>query len=236
MPDLDQVETITFDSYTTLVDVGSQADVLAETVDGIEHPEFVSRVWRSRNMMYTVIANDVGAYRPFYEIQGLSLKYALESFGHDVPRETRDEIRRRVYKENIAVFDDVRSAMERLADAGYDLFVISNGDPEMLTHMVETAGISGLVEDAISADEIETFKPETAIYRHGAARAGTPIEDILHVSGGTMRDIWGANNAGMQTAWLNRPEKHYPDEELGQDPDMTIDSLHELADSLERVK
>jgi 2-haloacid dehalogenase len=235
MVDYDRVETVTYDSYTTLVDVYSQADVLAETVDGIDHPEFVSRVWRARNMMYTVLANDIDAYRPFYEIQGLSLRYALESFGHDVPEDVRDEIRREVYKENISVFDDVQPAMERIDDLGYDQYVISNGDPDMLDHMVETAGIDGILEDWISADEVETFKPETEIYRHSAARTGTPINDILHVSGGTMRDVWGAKHAGMQTAWLNRPGKHYPREYLGLDPDLTIASIHDLADRLEAL-
>jgi 2-haloacid dehalogenase len=232
MVDLDQIETVTFDSYTTLVDVYSQADVIAEKIDSVERPDFVSRIWRARNMMYTVMANDIDAYRPFYEIQGLSLRYALESFGHDVPEEVRDEIRRTVYKDNIAVFDDVRPGMERIADAGYDMYVISNGDPDMLDHMVEEAEIGELIEDTISADEVETFKPEEKIYRHSADRIGTPIDQILHVSGGTMRDVWGAKHAGMRTAWLNRPERHYPREYLGRNPDLTIADFHELADIL----
>lgn len=232
MVNLDRPQTVTYDSYTTLVDVDSQADVLEEKVDGIENPEFVSRVWRSRNMMLTVIANDIDAYRPFYEIQKHSLQFALESFGYDVPADIRDEIRRTVYKENISVFDDVKPAMERIRDLGYDQYVISNGGPEMLDHMVEQAGIEDILEAWISGHEVETFKPEREIYRHSAARTGTPIKYILHVSGGTMRDVWGAKNAGMQTAWLNRESKHYPREYLGQDPDMTIATIHELADQL----
>lgn len=233
MPDPDTVDVITFDSYTTLVDVYSQAAVLEEMVDGIENPEFISRVWRLRNMMYTVIANDIDAYRPFYEIQQLSLKFALESSGYDVPADVRNEIRRTVYKENIEVFDDVHPGMERLAELGYDLYVISNGDPDMLDHMIEQADIGNLLEDTISAHEIETFKPDPAIYHHSADRIGVPIEKILHVSGGTMRDVWGAKNAGMQAAWLNRPGKHYPTESLGEDPDFTVERIHGIAEFLE---
>lgn len=236
MPEFDTVEAVTFDSYTTLVDVYSQTDVLNEMVDDIENPEFVSRIWRLRNMMYTVIANDIDAYRPFYEIQQLSLKFALESFGYNVPAEVQDEIRRITYKENIEVFDDVRPGMERLRDKGYKLYVVSNGDPDMLNHMLEQANIETLVEDAISADEIETFKPDPAIYHHSADRVGVPIKNILHVSGGTMRDVWGAKNAGMQTVWLNRPEKHYPSESLGGPPDITIESINDLAELLESKK
>lgn len=225
-------ETVTFDSYTTIVDVDSQAEVLANRVDGMEDAEEISRVWRSRNMMYTVIANDIEAYRPFYEIQGLSLRYALESYGYDVSEQIRDEIRQEVYKDRISVFDDVREGMERLSDAGCDLFIVSNGDPEMLDSMVKAANISDLVEDTISADEVETFKPDVEIYRHAAARTGTPIQDIHHVSGGTMRDVWGAKHAGMQTAWINREDKFHPREFLGSDPDMVVTDFHDLADQL----
>ncbi len=234
MADRDQISTVTFDSYTTLVDVDSQATIIADRIDTIDNTTAaaISRVWRARNMMYSVIANDIDAYRPFYELQALSLRYALETFDYEVPPEVQDEIRRTVYKDEIAIFDDVRPAMKTIHDRGYDQYILSNGDPDMLAHMVDHAAIDDLVADTISADEIERFKPDRALYQHAAARTGTPIAQILHVSGGTMRDIWGANHAGMQTAWLNRPAKPYPEEHLGDPPDTTIESLEELPDLL----
>lgn len=232
MTGVEEIKSVTFDSYTTLVDVYSQADVLAEKIDGVSNPNYVSRLWRLRNMMYTVIANDINAYRPFYEIQNLSLEFALTSCGYDIPKSARDDICRAVYKQDIKVFDDVHSGLERLSQGGYDCYVISNGDPDMLERMVEQANIGELIEDTISADEVEVFKPDPRIYEHGASRVDTSPEHILHVSGGTMRDVWGANNVGMQTAWLNRPGKHYPEESLGVDPDIVVRSIHDVADQL----
>ena len=232
MTDL-QIETITFDSYTTLVDVGSQEDVLIEYIDDLDNPEAVSRFWRARNMMYTVIANDIDAYQPFYEILGLSLKFALETYGHDVSEEVRNEIRRIVYKDRLSIYEDVRPGMERLQELNYDMYIVSNGNPEMLSDLIEHANINDLVEDTISAHEVETFKPPKEIYRHAAARTGTPINNILHVSGGTMRDVWGAKHAGMQTAWINRPSEFYPREHLGEEPNMIIEGFHDLVDRLD---
>ncbi len=231
---LDEIETVTFDSYTTLVDIDYQEAALAEHVDGLDDPPSVSRVWRARNMMYTVIANDIDAYTPFYEILKLSLRFALETYGYDVSDEVLETIRREVYKNNLSIFPDVRPGMERIADEGYEMYVISNGDPEMLQEMLEQAEIADLLEDAISADEIERYKPESEIYRHGAARTGTPINRILHVSGGTMRDVWGAKHAGMRTVWLDRPEKNYPREFLGEEPDLVLPDIESLAETLER--
>jgi 2-haloacid dehalogenase len=235
MVELDRVETVTFDSYTTLVDVDAAAEVLADRVETIENPEAVSRLWRSRNMMYSVIANDIDAYHPFYKLQGLSLRYALEAHGHSVPEEIRDDIRQTVYKDQLSVFEDVHEGMTRIHEMGYDQYIISNGDPKMLAHLIETADINELIEDTISADEIQTFKPDSKIYRHGAARTGTPIDHILHVSGGTMRDVWGAMHAGMQTAWIDRPEKFHPREYLSQEPDLTVEDFQDLADRLETI-
>ena len=230
--DPEAVETVTVDSYTTLVDVGAQAPVLEERVEGLDAPERVSRLWRRQYIQYSMIANDVDEYRPFDELIDLGLRYALEAHGHDVPADVRDEIRRVVYEDRITVFDDVTDGIERISDAGYDVYVVSNGTPAMLERMVEAADLEDAVVDAVSADEIGRYKPDPEIYRHAAARTGTPIDRILHVSAGTMRDVWGAKHAGMRAAWMARPEQNLPREHLGRDPDLVVEDFRDLADRL----
>jgi 2-haloacid dehalogenase len=230
---MDDVNTVTVDSYTTLVDVGSQADVLETHVPEITDGERVSQLWRAQYIQYSVIANDIDEYRPFWELIGQGLQYALEATGYDVPADVRDRIRREVYEDRLTVFDDVADGIDRVVDAGYEVYVLSNGNPAMLDHLVEAAGIADLVTDTISADEIETYKPDPAIYRHAADRVDTPIENVLHVSGGGMRDVWGAKHAGMQAGWLRRPEQNAPRESLGQAPDVVFESLYDVADALD---
>ncbi|MFB6281343.1 MAG: HAD family hydrolase [Haloferacaceae archaeon] len=230
--DADSIETVTVDSYSTLVDVDAGAAVLDEYVDGIEDPGAVADRWRSQYLLYSVIANEIDAYRPFRELIGMGLRYALEAHGHDVPEGTRREIRRAVYEDRLSVFDDVRDGIGRLVDAGYDVYVLSNGDPGMLDHLLAAADLDGVVADAISADEVGTYKPDPEIYRHAAARTGTPIGRVLHASGGAMRDVWGAKHAGMRTAWLARPAKALPRESLGPEPDLVVESFHDLAERL----
>lgn len=156
-----------------------------------------------------------------------ALQYALDAHGVDLSTEERDEILA-VYHE-LDVFEDVRDGIERLRDGGYDPYVVSNGNPEMLDSMVEHAGIGDLLEDTISADEIRTFKPTADLYRHAAARTGTPIEEIVHVTAGWF-DVLGAKHAGMQSAWIDR--KGSPWESFGGEPDLTVATVYELADAL----
>lgn len=229
----DEIETVTVDSYTTLVDVQAQEEALEEHVDGIDDPAAVSRDWRTQYISYSVVANDIEAYRPFHELIDLGLQYALRLHGHDVSADERETIRRTVYEDRLRVFEDVPTGVRRIADAGYDVYVLSNGSPRMLDALVDAADLGDVVVDTISADEVETYKPDPTLYRHAAARTGTPIDRILHVSGGAMRDVWGASHAGMRTCWLARPETAPPREFLGADPDVEAGSFTTLADRLD---
>lgn len=219
-----RVRTVTFDSYSTIVDVEAAERALADRVEAVES---VSRLWRSRSLMYTVVANYVDAYQPFYEMNRDALAYALAAHGVDLPPAGRDEILS-VYHD-LDVFEDVRDGIARLREGGYDVYVVSNGDPAMLESMVESAGIGDLLADTVSADEVETFKPAAELYRHAAARTGTPIREIAHVTAGWF-DVMGAQHAGMQGVRADR--KGRPWEPFGTEPDLTVASIHDLADEL----
>jgi 2-haloacid dehalogenase len=221
-----RVSTITVDSYGTLVNTDAVEQVLAAHVP---EPEPVSKLWRSRSLMYTMIANSTGFYKPFYEMNREALEYSLAVHGIELKENIRDEILSTYHE--LEVFNDVRDGIERLVDGGYEVYVISNGNPEMLESMVEHAEIGDIISDAISAHEIEKFKPLPEIYRHGADRTATPIEEIVHVAGPAF-DIIGAMNAGMQGAWLTRG-KNVWEPFAGVEPDLTMDTFHDLADALD---
>ncbi|OAQ51675.1 haloacid dehalogenase [Natrinema mahii] len=222
--DPDAVETVTFDSYSTIVDIDAAERALADRVDD---PEPISRLWRLRSLEYTLVANSLDAYQPFYEMNRDALQYALEVHGVDVSADEREDILA-VYHE-LEVFDDVRDGIERLREGGYDCYVVSNGDPDMLSSMVAHADVGDLLADTISADEVGTFKPAAELYRHAAARTGTPIDGVVHVTAGWY-DVMGAKHAGMQGAWVDR--KGRPWEPVAGDPDLTVESFHDLADAL----
>jgi 2-haloacid dehalogenase len=222
--DPERVTTVTFDSYSTLVDVESVERALAEHV---EDPTPVSTLWRERSLAYTFVANDIDAYQPFYEMLRDALSAALAAHDIDLTESERETVLEEYH--DLDVFEDVRDCIERLRDGGYDCYVVSNGNPEMLDSMVESADIDGLIEDTVSADEIRTFKPDSDIYRHAAERTGTPIDEIAHVSAGWF-DVQGARHAGMQGVWVNRADQRW--EPFDGDPDLAIESFHDLADEL----
>jgi 2-haloacid dehalogenase len=222
--DPDAVSTVTFDSFSTLVDV----DAASAALDGVvDDPAAVARHWRTRSLFYAMVSNHIDAYQPFYEMNRDALEHALASAGASASAAERDEILSVYYR--LDVFDDVRPGIERLVDAGYDCYVVSNGNPEMLDRLVDHADIGGLLADTISADEVEVFKPAVELYRHAAARTGTPVDELAHATAG-WSDVMGARHAGMQGVWVERGSD--PWEPFDGEPDLRVPTITALADEL----
>jgi 2-haloacid dehalogenase len=64
----DRVRPVTFDSYSTLVDVEAAEAAAATLADRVPDPEAVSRRWRSRSLAYAFVASVIDASRPFDEM------------------------------------------------------------------------------------------------------------------------------------------------------------------------
>lgn len=215
------VRTITFDSYSTLVDPRSAGSVLDEYVDD---PEAVANQWHSLAVRYATVANDVDAYRTYYDLHADALAYLLDARGYQVGDDEIEDLTDVYY--DLEPFDDVTPTLERLHEAGYDLAILSNGDPDLLDSLVETTNTEDLLTTTISADEIRTFKPESALYELAGRRLGTSVDEILHVGAG-WGDIMGCMHAGMQGAWVNRRGNPWP--RFDGKPDLVVDSLEHLA-------
>ena len=222
--DPSRVETITVDSYGTLVDPSAAERAVAPYTDD---PDSVLAHWRAKYLSYVMIANDVDDYQPFDELIEAALEQALGAHGIETTAEERAEIMA-VYDE-LDPFDDVRDGLKQLA-SDYDVYVLSMGTPAMLETMLEHADIGEFIKDAISIHEIRTYKPEAAVYQHAAARTGTPINEIAHVAGPSF-DVRGAMAAGMQGVWINRTNE--PWDPWFPTPDLTIDTFDDLIAALD---
>lgn len=149
----EEVTTVLFDSYSTLVDVGCSGD-------SARRVSFGSRAgvetWAGALTRGHVCQQPHRRLSAFYEMNRDALQYVLDVHYADISETDCDEILA-IYHE-LGVFDDVREGIERLRDRGYERYVISNDNPEMLELKVEHADIGGILEDTISGDEIQTFK------------------------------------------------------------------------------
>jgi len=220
------VETVTLDSFTTLVDVhGPTREALAEHV---EDPDAVASLWRSRAVDYRMVATFLDAYEPYRTTTRDALEHALAVHGHDLPESAVEGIVGTF--DRLPVFDDVNDSVRRLVEAGYDVAVLSNGEPDLLASIVERAGIEDLLSGVISAHEIRAYKPAPAIYEHAAERTDTPLERIAHAAT-PWYDVYGAMGAGMGAVWVDRRDR--PWDAFDGEPSLIVDSLAALADAFD---
>jgi len=108
--DPDAVETVTVDSYGTLVDPSATERIIAEYTD---EPHPLLSHWRAKYLSYVMIANDVDDYRPFDTLIGAALEQALGAFGIETTPEERSDILS-MYSD-LDAFEDVRPGLARLS-------------------------------------------------------------------------------------------------------------------------
>jgi len=220
-----RVEAVLFDSYGTLVDTGSAARVLEGVV---AEPDAVAEAWRENALFYSVVANDLDQYGTYFELHLDGLRDALRAEGVDLPDERLRELNA-VYHD-LDPFPDVARGFERLAAAGYRPSVCSNGNPEMLDSLVESAGVEGTVAELVSAHDVRTLKPARELYEHAAARLDLPPARLAHVTCHWL-DVQGAMNAGMQGVFLDRGGIQWPS--FGPPPTLTAESIDGVCDRLD---
>ena len=126
-------------------------------------------------------------------------------------------------RQDVTLYDGVQDALARLA-ARYPLVGLSNGNADVF----RTAA-GPYFKTAVSAREFGVAKPDVRIFHAAAAELNLPAEAVLHLGDDATTDVWGAMNAGMQTAWVNTQGHAWP-HPLAQP--LTVTHLADLCDHL----
>ena len=214
---------LAFDVYGTLVDTSGVAARL-EPLVGDEAARF-ARLWREKQLEYSFRRALMQRYAPFGVCVREALEYTCAAL--DLPLDEPSRLSLLDAFARLPLFDDVERSLETLAGAGCTLYAFSNGTREAVESLLRSAGIGGRFIDIVSVDEIGTFKPSPAVYRHFLSRAGTSGDDAWLVSGNSF-DVIGAISAGMNGVWVRRDAAAVFDP-WGIEPPMTVANLGELA-------
>jgi len=217
-----------FDMYGTLCDTSSVRDRLGAELGVAERlVAAVDETWRRKQLQYSYQSAQMDEYEPFWEITSHALDYALAAYDLDPDPSTRDRIR--AAYDHLDPYPEAAATLDRLSDAGHEVVVLSNGNPEMLERLAANAGLRAHLDGIVSADGVRTFKPDPAVYRHAAETLERPIGECRLVSANAW-DVAGAGNAGMATTWINRNRD--PPETIGATPDTQVSTLPAVADGL----
>lgn len=220
-------EALCFDVYGSTHDQHSTPVRRIQAETGAAGPvaEQVSRLWAGEQLRYSFELTMMGRYRTWWALADAALGYALDYYGLDVASDDRETVLEAY--EHLEPYEDW-TPFERLSTE-YDLYILSDGNPEMLETLARNSGFDDYLTGIVSAHGVRAYKPRPEVYEQMADEVEGDLSDCQLVATHQF-DVVGAMNAGMGAAFVNRFGE--PTDRLEFDPDHVVDSYAELADAL----
>ena len=234
-PALDDVQTLIFDVFGTLVDWRTSIAREARAALAVHAPslddEAFADAWRAR---YQPTMEHVrsGAI-PFSKLDALhrrNLDHVLHALGLDeVPEATRTDLNRAWHR--LDAWPDVGPGLARLRQR-FRIAPCSNGN---ISLMADLARRNGWHWDAILGAELaRDYKPKPVVYLTAAAAFDCAPAQVLMVAAHSS-DLEAAAAVGLRTAFIARPDEHGPgrgESHASVTVDLSATSLTALADML----
>lgn len=211
---------LVFDMFGTLADPASYADALRPHT---AHADELARSWRAHQLQTSWLLALADSYEDWTQVTRHALQAALDEAGLDLSEGDRQAALAHAATPDL--YDEVPDALAALHAEGYDLSVFSNGTRAALEGILARHGIESYFERIVSCDEIATYKPAPATYRHAAERMGAAIGDVWLVSGNPF-DCAGGKLAGMRVAKVDRQRSLTYS--FASPPDVVVGRLAEL--------
>jgi 2-haloacid dehalogenase len=212
-----------FDAYGTLFDVHSVA-ALAEHL-APQQGAALSRLWRTKQLEYTwlqsLMATPAHPREDFAALTAKALDYAIAALALPLDREARQRLLDAYL--TLAPFPGTAAALGALAPR--PRWILSNGTLAMLEPLVQSTGLSALLDGILSVDAAGIYKPSPRVYALGTKRLGLPPEQIGFVTSNGW-DAAGAKAFGFTTYWVNREDA--PIERHGPAPDFLVGGLADI--------
>jgi len=209
-----------FDAYGTLFDYASAAARFVESLG--PRWELLSTIWREKQLQYTWLRTIQDKHADFWRVTGDALDFALEALGIEAAG-LRGKLMDAYWR--LDAFPEVPDVLERLKRKRTKTAILSNGSPEMLRSAVSRAGLTGLLDEVLSVEEVGVYKPHPKVYQLAVDRLRMPRESISFLSSNAW-DAWAASAFGMRVVWCNRYAQ--PGERLPGLPEHQVASLRDL--------
>jgi 2-haloacid dehalogenase len=201
-----EVAWVVFDLNGTLLDVSAVGDDLLHEA-----------------LFAAMTLNHVGEYRPLSELLAAAAARRHAVLGGPPVAEVK------AAAAAMPAYPEAPAALHRLSQAGQRLAVLTNSPTDAAERGLRSAGLRDRFEHVIGSDQVEVFKPDLRVYRHGLSVIGAePLEATMVAA--HWWDLRGARTAGMRIAWVARGEGALSP--LLPDPDAWGEDLLAVADAI----
>ena len=214
--------TLAFDVYGTLIDPFGISQRL-QSIAGDKTPAF-AQTWRDKQIEYLFRRGLGRDYRPFSICTSQALDYTALQLQVELPAGDKEELLAQ-YRE-LPAYEEVADVLRQLKEAGCRNFAFSNGEPDDLAYLLAHANLDSALDGIVSVHDVQSFKPDPAVYEHFLKQTGATRQETWLVSGNPF-DVIGASTAGWRTAWVKRnPDAVFDPWEI--EPDAIVTDTSEL--------
>src|SRR5258708_687320 len=141
------VQACVFDAYGTLFDFASAAARCSDALG--EKSKALTGLWRDKQLQYTWLRAVQGRHADFWTVTSEALGYALETL--DLGDAAIHERLMNLYL-TLDVFPEVPMVLRALKAAGIKTAILSNGTPNMLRAVVESAKLGEYLDAVLSVE------------------------------------------------------------------------------------
>lgn len=169
---------IALDVNETLSDMSPLAARLEET----GAPGHLLATWFASTLRDGFALTAAGAYANFEAVA----QAALRSILSDTPTVTGEPGEAAEFvlagMNELSLHPDVQPGLKRLHAAGVRLVALSNGRRSSVELLLERGGVSKVVEQCLSVEEVRRWKPASEPYRYAVDRCGVAPEQMMLVA------------------------------------------------------
>ncbi|MEO8907249.1 MAG: HAD family hydrolase [Microbacteriaceae bacterium] len=105
---------------------------------------------------------------------------------------------------------DALHCLDRLAERGIRLGLITNGDLDFQLRKIERVGLTPRFEHIVTSGAFGIAKPDARIFLHACAQFGVEPSAAAYVGDRLATDAIGAAHAGLTGVWLDRVGAEVP--------------------------
>ena len=196
-------DVVLFDVVETLFSLAPMRRRLDEVGAG----EGALELWFARFLRDGFALACSGTYAPFREVAASSLAGALRLRGVEPRAALVDHLLGALGE--LEPYPDVRTALELLQARGIRTATLTNGATAATEHLLDRAGLAGLIGHRFSVETSGAWKPRPEPYLD-ACRALAVTRDRAALVAVHSWDIHGAAAAGLRTGWCSRLEGEFP--------------------------
>ena len=216
------VGALFFDLFGTLLSL-EPLDEACEVVAPGAGRELALR-WRRKQLELSWLRTLVGRWADFDVVTRDALRAVATEMALDATDEAVSGLADSFAR--LPPASEAKATLAALRSAGLRIGILTNASASTLARIVDTASVE--VDYLLSADEVQRFKPDPAVYQLALDASGSPGAEVGFVTANGW-DAAGASAFGLRVWWLrNRQSMALPAIGAPQPPETTWEQLAAL--------